>query len=235
MKCPACPAKAAVCSGSWGAMEATAISSSLKLLITFPANKKALITTRKKRDTIQFSDQFPNSKSSTGHYPSPTGITINGRRLKTRFKISAINDYGISAAADIAQVEVTWQIIVGAIAGVTPFVVAGIEFSKRILARTSTNLMGLEVNDHVSLQWPSYEQPQGSNLRPQSEQTSWSQALTTGPPSRWLTRTIFVAQDVEGFYRGRHGKDSSLVSVCISVFICIFLFIYTRRGVLLHM
>jgi hypothetical protein len=56
--------------------------------------------------------------------------------------------------------------------------------------------MGLEVNDHVSLQWPSYEQPQGSNLRPQSEQTSWSQALTTGPPSRWLTRTIFVAQDV---------------------------------------
>jgi hypothetical protein len=115
MKCPACPAKAAVCSGSWGAMEATAISSSLKLLITFPANKKALITTRKKRDTIQFSDQFPNSKSSTGHYPSPTGITINGRRLKTRFKISAINDYGISAAADIAQVEVTWQIIVGAI------------------------------------------------------------------------------------------------------------------------
>ncbi|XP_011011901.1 PREDICTED: uncharacterized protein LOC105116311 [Populus euphratica] len=123
------PAKAAVCSGSWGAMEATAISS-LKLLITFPADKKALNTTRKKRDTIQFSDQFPNSKSSTG--PSPTGIPINGRRLKTRSKILAINDHGISAAADIAQVEVTWQIIFGAIAGVTPFVVAGIEFSKRI-------------------------------------------------------------------------------------------------------
>eukprot|EP00258_Populus_trichocarpa_P020786 XP_024436805.1 uncharacterized protein LOC18103253 isoform X4 [Populus trichocarpa] len=142
MKCPACPAKAAVCSGSWGAMEATAISSSLKLLITFPANKKALITTRKKRDTIQFSDQFPNSKSSTGHYPSPTGITINGRRLKTRFKILAINGYGISAAADIAQVEVTWQIIVGAIAGVTPFVVAGIEFSKRIIAQRRCQVCG---------------------------------------------------------------------------------------------
>jgi hypothetical protein len=53
-------------------------------------------------------------------------------------------------------------------------------------ARTSTNPTGLEVNDHVSLQWPSYEQPQGSNLRPQREQTSWSQALTTGPPPRWL-------------------------------------------------
>jgi hypothetical protein len=36
-------------------------------------------------------------------------------------------------------------------------------------ARTSTNLTGPKVNDHVSLQWPSYEQPQGSNLRPQNE------------------------------------------------------------------
>jgi hypothetical protein len=34
------------------------------------------------------------------------------------------------------------------------------------LARTSNNPTGPEVNDHVSLQWPSYERPQGSNLRP---------------------------------------------------------------------
>jgi hypothetical protein len=54
------------------------------------------------------------------------------------------------------------------------------------LARTSTNPTGPEVNDHISLQWPSYEQPQGSNLRPQREQTSWSQVLITGPPPRWL-------------------------------------------------
>ena len=46
--------------------------------------------------------------------------------------------------------------------------------------------MGREVNDHVSLQWPSYEQPEGSNLRPQRKQTSWSQVFTTGPPPRWL-------------------------------------------------
>jgi hypothetical protein len=39
------------------------------------------------------------------------------------------------------------------------------------LARTSTNLTGPEVNDHVSLQWPSYEHPQGSNLKPKKEQT----------------------------------------------------------------
>jgi hypothetical protein len=28
------------------------------------------------------------------------------------------------------------------------------------LAHTSTNFMNSEVNNHVSLQWPSYEQPQ---------------------------------------------------------------------------
>jgi len=50
--------------------------------------------------------------------------------------------------------------------------------------RTSTNLMGPEVNDHVSLQQPSYEQPQDSNLILQREQISRSEALTTGPPSR---------------------------------------------------
>jgi len=32
--------------------------------------------------------------------------------------------------------------------------------------------MGPEINDHVSLQWPSYEQPQGPNLRSQREQIS---------------------------------------------------------------
>jgi hypothetical protein len=51
---------------------------------------------------------------------------------------------------------------------------------------TSTNLTGSEVNDHVSLQLLSYEQPHGSNLRLQREQTSWSQVPTTGPPPRWL-------------------------------------------------
>jgi hypothetical protein len=40
------------------------------------------------------------------------------------------------------------------------------------LARISTNPTSPEVNDHVSLQWPLYEQPQGSNLRPHKEQTS---------------------------------------------------------------
>jgi hypothetical protein len=39
---------------------------------------------------------------------------------------------------------------------------------------TSTNPTGPEINDHVSFQWPSYEQPHDSNLKSQKEQTSWS-------------------------------------------------------------
>jgi len=34
------------------------------------------------------------------------------------------------------------------------------------------NPTGSEVNDHVSLQWPSYEQSHDSNLRLQREQTT---------------------------------------------------------------
>ncbi|GLT56988.1 hypothetical protein SLA2020_299970 [Shorea laevis] len=43
---------------------------------------------------------------------------------------------------DPGQVEITWQIIVGAIAGVTPFIVAGIEFSKRIVAQRKCQVCG---------------------------------------------------------------------------------------------
>jgi hypothetical protein len=45
---------------------------------------------------------------------------------------------------------------------------------------TSNNPTDPEINDHVSLQWPSYEQLQGSNLRPQREQTSWPKLLPLG-------------------------------------------------------
>ncbi|XP_037414186.1 uncharacterized protein LOC119277072 isoform X2 [Triticum dicoccoides] len=38
-----------------------------------------------------------------------------------------------AAVADLPPAEVTWQIVVGAVAGVTPFVVAGVEFGKRIV------------------------------------------------------------------------------------------------------
>ncbi|KAL9316722.1 hypothetical protein ACSQ67_017723 [Phaseolus vulgaris] len=56
----------------------------------------------------------------------------NGRR---RVTVGAVNVEDITTVLDPAPVEVTWQIVVGAIAGVTPFVVAGIEFRKRIIAQ----------------------------------------------------------------------------------------------------
>ncbi|KAK7371946.1 hypothetical protein VNO80_05313 [Phaseolus coccineus] len=56
----------------------------------------------------------------------------NGRR---RVRVGAVNVEDITTVLDPAPVEVTWQIVVGAIAGVTPFVVAGIEFRKRIIAQ----------------------------------------------------------------------------------------------------
>ena len=56
-----------------------------------------------------------------------------------------------------------------------------LKLSKRIFERIqglrniynySTNPTDPEVNDYISLQWLSYEQPQGSNLRPQRKQIS---------------------------------------------------------------
>ncbi|KAF8026285.1 hypothetical protein BT93_F2938 [Corymbia citriodora subsp. variegata] len=62
-------------------------------------------------------------------------------RTTSRRIIAAID--GVSAAvADPGQAEVTWQIVAGAIAGVTPFVVAGIEFSKRIIAQKKCGVCG---------------------------------------------------------------------------------------------
>ncbi|WMV59561.1 hypothetical protein MTR67_052946 [Solanum verrucosum] len=44
--------------------------------------------------------------------------------------------------ADPTQVEITWQIVAGSLAGVTPFVVAGVEFSKRIVKQRKCEVCG---------------------------------------------------------------------------------------------
>ncbi|XP_059666509.1 uncharacterized protein LOC132312241 [Cornus florida] len=68
----------------------------------------------------------------------------NNRLIKTHqfdtARIAAIND--VSAVTDPAQAGITWQIVVGTLAGVTPFVVAGIEFSKRIVAQKRCGVCG---------------------------------------------------------------------------------------------
>ncbi|KAL8033443.1 hypothetical protein ABFX02_13G159400 [Erythranthe guttata] len=72
---------------------------------------------------------FVAANRTTIHKPAVNSISISTRR-----STAAVNDE-ISAiiTSDPAQAEITWQIVLGALAGVTPFVVAGIEFTKRIV------------------------------------------------------------------------------------------------------
>ncbi|XP_027333178.1 uncharacterized protein LOC113848025 [Abrus precatorius] len=57
------------------------------------------------------------------------------KNASRRTRVGAVNVDDVTSVLDPVPVEVTWQIVVGAIAGVTPFVVAGIEFNKRIIAQ----------------------------------------------------------------------------------------------------
>ncbi|KAI3969435.1 hypothetical protein MKX01_019996 [Papaver californicum] len=63
-------------------------------------------------------------------------IYLNRAKVATKLpvKINAINEVPVTTFEPI-QAEITWEIIVGTLAGVIPFVVAGIEFSKRIVAQ----------------------------------------------------------------------------------------------------
>lgn len=91
----------------------------------------------------------PNSKflSSTTNgvnlnlfptYSTPNNLTGNDRLTR---RISAVEELS-AVTSDPIQGEVTWQIMVGTLAGVTPFVVAGIEFSKRIVAQKNCGVCG---------------------------------------------------------------------------------------------
>ncbi|XP_061375680.1 uncharacterized protein LOC133317808 [Gastrolobium bilobum] len=65
---------------------------------------------------------------------------VQNERRRSTTRVGAVND--VTTVLDSAPVEVTWQIVVGTIAGVTPFVVAGIEFSKRIIAQRRCEFCG---------------------------------------------------------------------------------------------
>ncbi|KAL3676179.1 hypothetical protein R1sor_026127 [Riccia sorocarpa] len=64
----------------------------------------------------------------------------SGRQRKEPLRVSSelLDPVTSSAAAP----DLTWQVTVGAIAGVTPFVVAGIEFSKRIMEQRRCKVCG---------------------------------------------------------------------------------------------
>ncbi|KAL7088055.1 hypothetical protein ACP275_13G105700 [Erythranthe tilingii] len=76
---------------------------------------------------------FIAANRTTIHKPA-VPLNRNMASISTRRSTAAVNDE-ISAiiTSDPAQAEITWQIVLGALAGVTPFVVAGIEFTKRIV------------------------------------------------------------------------------------------------------
>ncbi|OMP04278.1 hypothetical protein COLO4_09786 [Corchorus olitorius] len=95
---------------------------------------------------------IPHSKPTFPKHPNPTVQfactqrcnALVGKNPRPTTKVAAsIQD--VSAIADPARVDITWQIVVGTIGyfnnfyyvstGFTPFVVAGIEFSKRIIAQ----------------------------------------------------------------------------------------------------
>ncbi|CAJ2633816.1 unnamed protein product [Trifolium pratense] len=63
------------------------------------------------------------------------------RSTRTRVGVVSMNDV-TTVVLDPAPAEITWQIVVGTIAGITPFVVAGIEFSKRIIAQKKCETCG---------------------------------------------------------------------------------------------
>ncbi|KAL9272950.1 hypothetical protein AKJ16_DCAP05231 [Drosera capensis] len=71
-------------------------------------------------------------------------VSIRNPRCTKAKKLRAVTDVETAGVVvvDPIQAEITWQIVLGTIAGVTPFVVAGIEFSKRIVAQRNCKVCG---------------------------------------------------------------------------------------------
>ncbi|KAL4580017.1 hypothetical protein LXL04_016190 [Taraxacum kok-saghyz] len=87
-------------------------------------------------DAISTLPNVPPSIGSKSFSPSngrSNNLLHGSRQFNCRRKrVSAVVDVSTITSDPITP---TWQIVVGSIAGVAPFVVAGIEFSKRIVAQ----------------------------------------------------------------------------------------------------
>ncbi|XP_031490078.1 uncharacterized protein LOC116257450 isoform X2 [Nymphaea colorata] len=68
-------------------------------------------------------------------------IEISTPNVRRPWRILAVGEVA-EAASNPVRAEITWQIVVGALAGVTPFMVAGVEFSKRIIAQRRCGVCG---------------------------------------------------------------------------------------------
>nr|CAB3478374.1 unnamed protein product [Digitaria exilis] len=71
--------------------------------------------------------------------PAGRGVATSVRAVDGASAAAAV---AAAADAPLPPAQVTWQIIVGAVAGVTPFVVAGIEFGKRVIAQKKCEVCG---------------------------------------------------------------------------------------------
>ncbi|RLN25327.1 hypothetical protein C2845_PM07G23840 [Panicum miliaceum] len=74
---------------------------------------------------------LPSTGSISRRTPAGQGVATSVRAVDGASAAAAV---AAAADAPLPPPQVTWQIVVGAVAGVTPFVVAGIEFSKRIVS-----------------------------------------------------------------------------------------------------
>ncbi|CAI5523302.1 unnamed protein product, partial [Closterium sp. Naga37s-1] len=76
-------------------------------------------------DQIAFAAPVADAAASLADTPPPAAAAAAAA--------AASGDLGVGGGG--GRSEVTWQIVVGAIAGVIPFIVASIEFGKRIAAQ----------------------------------------------------------------------------------------------------
>lgn len=77
---------------------------------------------------------FENSSKSRLRFREKSLLAICPPTRKVSTARASIVNEAVSVAEPISS-DLSWQTTVGAIAGVTPFIVAGIEFSKRIIAQ----------------------------------------------------------------------------------------------------
>ncbi|XP_058742870.1 uncharacterized protein LOC131615730 [Vicia villosa] len=94
----------------------------------------SLTTTKTRNIVTQNCCSFPLRKTSD--------LCVKNSRTRRKTRISVVSVSDVTTVLEPAPVEITWQIVVGTIAGITPFVVAGIEFSKRIIAQKECESCG---------------------------------------------------------------------------------------------
>ncbi|KAK9689454.1 hypothetical protein RND81_09G060100 [Saponaria officinalis] len=79
---------------------------------------------------------------STRHTYTTVSFVNSYKRREMKTKLNAVSLSDVSTSVDPVQAQLTWQIVVGSLAGVIPFIVAGIEFNKRIVAQRRCEVCG---------------------------------------------------------------------------------------------